>query len=183
MSIGHWYGTNYRRIIWELELVTLWALCNYSNLIYDCPNIITHPNRLIWHFNLKKFRSNETQRVKISLACVFGFMAVGWPLIIYKAGIMGWIKFWLMPWLGYHFWVCYLLVFVDCMMSHYASDCHHPQQFFYAMKSLAGMHIMNQTLKCSMPKHITSNRSFLEVNKNCFPRKTHALFMELWCKD
>lgn len=60
---------------------------------------------LIWHFNLKKFRSNETQRVKISLACVFGFMAVGWPLIIYKAGIMGWIKFWLMPWLGYHFWM------------------------------------------------------------------------------
>lgn len=56
---------------------------------------------------------------------------------------------------------------------------YHPQQFFYAMKSLAGMHIMNQTLICSMPKHITSNRSFLEVNKNCFPHKTHALFIEL----
>ncbi|KAG6770179.1 hypothetical protein POTOM_025851 [Populus tomentosa] len=60
---------------------------------------------LLWHFDLKKFRSNEIQRVKISLACVFGFMAIGWPLIIYKAGIMGWIKFWLMPWLGYHFWM------------------------------------------------------------------------------
>ncbi|KAL3586443.1 hypothetical protein D5086_013310 [Populus alba] len=60
---------------------------------------------LLLHFDLKKFRSNEIQRVKISLACVFGFMAIGWPLIIYKAGIMGWIKFWLMPWLGYHFWM------------------------------------------------------------------------------
>ncbi|KAF9680663.1 hypothetical protein SADUNF_Sadunf06G0144900 [Salix dunnii] len=59
----------------------------------------------LWHFDLKKFRSNEIQRVKISLACVFGFMVIGWPLIIYKAGIMGWIKFWLMPWLGYHFWM------------------------------------------------------------------------------
>ncbi|KAL0337708.1 UNVERIFIED_CONTAM: Omega-6 fatty acid desaturase, chloroplastic [Sesamum calycinum] len=43
--------------------------------------------------------------VKISLACVFAFMAIGWPLIIYKTGILGWIKFWLMPWLGYHFWM------------------------------------------------------------------------------
>ncbi|CAN1811933.1 Omega-6 fatty acid desaturase, chloroplastic [Linum perenne] len=60
---------------------------------------------LIWHFDLSKFRPNEIQRVKISLACVFGFMAVGWPLIIYKAGIVGWFKYWLMPWLGYHFWM------------------------------------------------------------------------------
>ncbi|KAL0296223.1 UNVERIFIED_CONTAM: Omega-6 fatty acid desaturase, chloroplastic [Sesamum radiatum] len=60
---------------------------------------------LICHFDLKKFRPNEVNRVKISLACVFAFMAIGWPLIIYKTGIMGWIKFWLMPWLGYHFWM------------------------------------------------------------------------------
>ncbi|PKI52343.1 hypothetical protein CRG98_027269 [Punica granatum] len=57
-----------------------------------------------WHFDLSKFRSNELKRVKISLACVFAFMAIGWPLIIYKTGIVGWIKFWLVPWLGYHFW-------------------------------------------------------------------------------
>lgn len=59
----------------------------------------------MWHFDLKKFRPNEVRRVKISLACVFAFMAIGWPLIIYKTGIMGWIKYWFMPWLGYHFWV------------------------------------------------------------------------------
>ncbi|KAJ9141144.1 hypothetical protein P3X46_031717 [Hevea brasiliensis] len=62
-------------------------------------------NMLMWHFDIKKFRPNEVKRVKISLACVFAFMAIGWPLIIYKTGIMGWIKFWLMPWLGYHFWM------------------------------------------------------------------------------
>ncbi|CAK9168842.1 unnamed protein product [Ilex paraguariensis] len=60
---------------------------------------------LMWHFDLKKFRPNEVKRVKISLACVFAFMAIGWPLIVFKTGIMGWIKFWLMPWLGYHFWM------------------------------------------------------------------------------
>ena len=62
-------------------------------------------DRVNWHFNLRKFRPSEVNRVKISLACVFAFMAVGWPLIIYKVGILGWVKFWLMPWLGYHFWV------------------------------------------------------------------------------
>ncbi|KAL4276797.1 hypothetical protein AHAS_Ahas20G0243100 [Arachis hypogaea] len=54
-------------------------------------------NMLMWHFDLKKFRTNEVKRVKISLACVFAFMAIGWPLIIYKTGIMRWIKFWPFP--------------------------------------------------------------------------------------
>ncbi|KAH7432887.1 hypothetical protein KP509_07G044600 [Ceratopteris richardii] len=58
-----------------------------------------------WHFQLSNFRPSEQNRVKISLACVFAFMAIGWPLIIYKTGIVGWVKFWLMPWLGYHFWM------------------------------------------------------------------------------
>ncbi|XP_038695420.1 omega-6 fatty acid desaturase, chloroplastic-like [Tripterygium wilfordii] len=60
---------------------------------------------LTWHFDVRKFRPNEVTRVKISLACVFAFVAIGWPLIIYKTGVTGWINFWLMPWLGYHFWL------------------------------------------------------------------------------
>ncbi|KAL9242486.1 hypothetical protein vseg_016479 [Gypsophila vaccaria] len=60
---------------------------------------------IVWHFNLKKFRASERKRVMISLTAVFAFMSIAWPLIIYKAGIAGWIKFWLMPWLGYHFWM------------------------------------------------------------------------------
>lgn len=67
--------------------------------------------RLMWHFDLKKFRPNEVRRVKISLACVFAFIAIGWPLIIYKTGIIGWFKFWFMPWMVYHFWVMFLVHF------------------------------------------------------------------------
>jgi omega-6 fatty acid desaturase (delta-12 desaturase) len=59
----------------------------------------------LWHFDLKKYRQSEQNRVKISLAAVFAFMAIGWPTIIYYTGIAGWFKFWLMPWLGYHFWM------------------------------------------------------------------------------
>jgi len=58
---------------------------------------------------LKKFRPNEAKRVKISIAAVFAFIAVGWPLIIYTTGITGWLKYWFMPWLGYHFWVILFL--------------------------------------------------------------------------
>ena len=59
----------------------------------------------MYHFDLKKFRASEKPRVKISLAAVYGFMAIGWPLIIAATGLDGWLKFWLMPWLGFHFWV------------------------------------------------------------------------------
>lgn len=85
-----------------------WSICSFFfNLSrHTCLlNNNKRSNRVNWHFNLKKFRASEVNRVKISLACVFAFMAVGWPLIIYKVGILGWVKFWLMPWLGYHFWV------------------------------------------------------------------------------
>lgn len=74
--------------------------------------------RLMWHFDLNKFRPSEIGRVKISLACVFAFMAIGWPLIVYKAGLVGWIKFWLMPWLGYHFWV-----YITFLRTNNAESC------------------------------------------------------------
>ncbi|KAL5070771.1 hypothetical protein RYX36_021658 [Vicia faba] len=45
---------------------------------------------LVVHFDLTRFRPNETNREKISLACVFAFTAIGWPSIIYKTGIMRW---------------------------------------------------------------------------------------------
>ena len=59
----------------------------------------------MYHFDLNKFRASEQPRVKISLAAVFAFVAIGWPLIIAQTGLDGWFKFWLMPWLGFHFWV------------------------------------------------------------------------------
>jgi omega-6 fatty acid desaturase (delta-12 desaturase) len=43
--------------------------------------------------------------VLVSLAACAAFVAIGFPTIIYYTGIAGWVKFWLMPWLGYHFWM------------------------------------------------------------------------------
>uniref|UniRef100_A0A7N0UQM6 Fatty acid desaturase domain-containing protein n=1 Tax=Kalanchoe fedtschenkoi TaxID=63787 RepID=A0A7N0UQM6_KALFE len=58
-----------------------------------------------WHFDLTKFKPQEIKRSLISWASVFTFMGFGWPLIINKMGMIGWVKLWLMPWLGYHFWM------------------------------------------------------------------------------
>jgi omega-6 fatty acid desaturase (delta-12 desaturase) len=60
---------------------------------------------LIWHFNLDLYEEKQKPRVIVSLAAVFAFMAIGWPMIIYYTGIAGWFKFWFMPWMGYHFWM------------------------------------------------------------------------------
>ncbi|KAG6504782.1 hypothetical protein ZIOFF_037129 [Zingiber officinale] len=104
---------------------------------------ITH--WLIWHFNLKKFRPAEIGRVKISLACVFAFMAIGWPLIIYKTGITGWIKFWLMPWLGYHFWMS------TFTMVHHTAP-HIP--FKTSDEWHAAQAQLNGTVHCNYPRWI-----------------------------
>lgn len=59
----------------------------------------------IWHFDLNKYTPRQKPRVIVSLAAVFAFMGIVWPALIYYTGIAGWAKYWLMPWLGYHFWM------------------------------------------------------------------------------
>lgn len=60
---------------------------------------------LVYHFDLGKFRASEIPRVKVSLAACAAFALVGWPLIIANFGITGFFTMWLMPWLGFHFWM------------------------------------------------------------------------------
>ncbi|KAF6140338.1 hypothetical protein GIB67_011357 [Kingdonia uniflora] len=100
---------------------------------------------LSYHFNLKKFRPNELKRVKISLACVFAFMAIGWPLIVYNTGLLGWFKFWLMPWLGYHFWMS------TFTMVHHTAP-HIP--FKRSDKWNAAQAQLNGTVHCDYPRWI-----------------------------
>lgn len=59
----------------------------------------------LWHFDLNKYSEAQKPRVMVSLAAVFAFMAIGFPALIYFTGWAGWAKYWLMPWLGYHFWM------------------------------------------------------------------------------
>ncbi|GLC49668.1 hypothetical protein PLESTB_000273500 [Pleodorina starrii] len=60
---------------------------------------------LVWHFDLNKYTEKQRPRVIVSLAVVYGFMALAFPALIYYTGVWGFVKYWLMPWLGYHFWM------------------------------------------------------------------------------
>lgn len=97
------------------------------------------------HFDLKTFRPNEVKRVKISLGCVIAFMAIGWPLIIYQTGLMGWINFWLMPWLVYHFWMS------TFTMVHHTAP-HIP--FKSSTEWNAAQAQLNGTVHCDYPRWI-----------------------------
>lgn len=57
------------------------------------------------HFDLSKFAKRDHDKVKISIAAVVAFAAIVFPTLILTTGIWGFVKFWLMPWLGYHFWM------------------------------------------------------------------------------
>lgn len=60
---------------------------------------------LKWHFDLSLYKKSEKKRVAISIASCAGFAAVAFPLLVKYTGWFGFVKFWLMPWLGFHFWL------------------------------------------------------------------------------
>lgn len=57
------------------------------------------------HFDLNQFAPRDHAKVKVSIAAVVVFSAIFFPTLIAFTGIWGLVKFWLMPWLGYHFWM------------------------------------------------------------------------------
>jgi len=57
------------------------------------------------HFNWNKFEGKQRSQVRLSVLVVLAFAAIAFPLLIATTGIWGFVKFWLLPWLVYHFWM------------------------------------------------------------------------------
>lgn len=57
------------------------------------------------HFNPRNVAPRHRNQVKLSVAVVAVFAAIFFPTLIGLTGLWGLVKFWLMPWLGYHFWM------------------------------------------------------------------------------
>lgn len=57
------------------------------------------------HFNLSKFAPRDRNKVKVSIAAVAIFAVIFFPTLLMTTGIWGVVKFWLLPWLVYHFWM------------------------------------------------------------------------------
>ena len=59
----------------------------------------------VLHFNWHRFPGKQRSQVKFSVLVVLGFSAIAFPLLLAATGIWGLVKFWLLPWLVYHFWM------------------------------------------------------------------------------
>jgi omega-6 fatty acid desaturase (delta-12 desaturase) len=57
------------------------------------------------HFKLENFKPRDHKKVKLSIAVVIAFAAIVFPTLILTTGVWGFVKFWLLPWLVYHFWM------------------------------------------------------------------------------
>lgn len=82
-------------------------------------------------------------QVIVSLAAVAAFALIGLPAIYAVSGIGGVFKFWLMPWLGYHFWMSTFTV-----VHHTAA--HIP--FKPASEWNAAKAQLSGTVHCDFPK-------------------------------
>jgi acyl-lipid omega-6 desaturase (Delta-12 desaturase) len=57
------------------------------------------------HFDLRNFRERDRAKAAFSMSVVIVFAAIFFPVMIATLGFWGLIKFWLMPWMVYHFWM------------------------------------------------------------------------------
>lgn len=57
------------------------------------------------HYDLKKFLPTERSYARFSILVTVVFAAVCFPALIYGTGVWGFLSFWLMPWLVFHFWL------------------------------------------------------------------------------
>uniref|UniRef100_A0A7S2T3D7 Fatty acid desaturase domain-containing protein n=1 Tax=Chloropicon primus TaxID=1764295 RepID=A0A7S2T3D7_9CHLO len=60
---------------------------------------------LKWHFDLSLYKKSEKPKVLTSILCCAAFAGVAFPLLVKYTGWFGFVKHWLMPWLGFHFWL------------------------------------------------------------------------------
>lgn len=82
--IGKWGYQGLRGRFWWVGSIAHWA---------------------VLHFNWNRFEGKKREQVRFSVLLVLGFSAIVFPTLIATTGIWGFVKFWLMPWLVYHFWM------------------------------------------------------------------------------
>jgi acyl-lipid omega-6 desaturase (Delta-12 desaturase) len=57
------------------------------------------------HYDKAKFRTQEWPEARFSIATVLVFSALFFPGLIYFTGLWGFVSYWLMPWVVFHFWL------------------------------------------------------------------------------
>ncbi|GAP98085.1 fatty acid desaturase [Leptolyngbya sp. NIES-2104] len=99
----------------------------------------------IVHFNLSNYNKRDHGKVKLSIAVVVGFAAIVFPTLFLTVGVWGFVKFWLLPWLVYHFWMS-----TFTLVHHTLPDIQfkEPEEWDAAQAQLFG------TVHCDYPRWI-----------------------------
>jgi stearoyl-CoA desaturase (delta-9 desaturase) len=77
------------------------------------------------HFDVNLFNPRDRLRVRISFVGLYAFGAVFFSLMFYYVGLMGIVKYWLLPWLLYHF-----LVSTTTLLPSVAVEEHEKGRWF-----------------------------------------------------
>lgn len=94
------------------------------------------------HFKLSNYEARDRNKVKLSIGVIVAFAAIVFPTLIITLGVWGFVKFWLMPWMVYHFWMS------TFTLVHHTTpeiDFQEPDQWDAARAQLAG------TVHCEYP--------------------------------
>lgn len=124
-SVETWKQWGYRKMrgrFWWLASIVHWA---------------------VLHFNWVQFQGKQRSQVKCSAMVVLAFAAIAFPLLIATTGVWGFVKFWLMPWLVYHFWMS-----TFTLVHHTVPEIqfHPAEQWNAALAQLSG------TVHCDYPR-------------------------------
>lgn len=97
------------------------------------------------HFDPSQVAVRDRDKVKFSVTVVAIFAAIFFPTLLITTGVWGVIKFWLMPWLVYHFWMS-----TFTLVHHTASDV----QFYPTETWNAAEAQLSGTIHCSYPRWV-----------------------------
>lgn len=132
------------------------------------------------HFDPSNVQARNRNQVRVSIAVVFAFAAIVFPTLILTTGIWGFVKFWLVPWLVYHFWMS-----TFTLVHHTAKDV----QFRHADEWNAVEAQLEGTIHCDYPRwveflchdinvHVPHHVSVAIPSYNL--RKAHASLKQTW---
>lgn len=132
------------------------------------------------HFNLNNFKDRDRSKALLSISVVIGFAAIFFPTLIATTGLWGFVKFWLMPWMVYHFWMSTFTI-----VHHTIPEiAFHPTETWSAGEAqLAGtvhctyprwVEILCHDINVHVPHHVSTGIPSYNL------RKVHANLKENW---
>jgi len=82
----------WERVIMNLIKGPLWYMASIGHWIKE-------------HWFLESFTPEQRPKVQISLNCVMIAAVIFFPTMFFTVGVWGIFKYWVMPFIGYHFWM------------------------------------------------------------------------------